>query len=182
MKNKIFSTFFLFSIISYSQINNDSISKIDTTKVVKLKEVIIVSKQNKAGVYQLILPKKILENETLDKTIRRVNFVTVDNSKNLYFKGRRIKNILFNDKPISIEEFNKLNIEDIKNIFIDSNNFNQTTGEVENVIKIIEKKKIQNHIKGSVDFSQGFLQQFNYYGINISNKINKISSRLFVLY
>lgn len=178
MKNNIQTLVFLIlSAFSYSQ-EIDTISRIDTTKTINLKEITLSSKLNKAGVYQLILPKKIIENETLDKTIKRVNFITIDNSKNLYFKGKKINNILFNDRPITIEEFNKLNLEDVKNIFIESNNFNQASGEIENTIKITEKKKIENNIKGSIDFSQGFFQQFNYYGLSLSNKLNKVSSRL----
>ena len=126
----------------------------------------------------MLIPKKILENETLEKTIKRVSFITIDNNKNLYFKGKKISNFIFNDKPITVDEFNKLNIDEVKNIYIVSNNFNQATGEVESVIKIVQKKNIQNNIKGSLDFSQGFFQQFNYYGISLNNKFNKISSRL----
>lgn len=154
--------------------------RIDSTKAIELKEIVVGTKSNKAGVYQVVIPKKVLENETLDKTIRRVNFITIDNSKNLYFKGKKINTVLFNDKPISIEEFNKLNIEDVRSLFVETNNFNQTTGEIETVIRINEKKKIQNNLKGSLDFSQGFFQEFNYYGISLSNKIENLSSRLLV--
>lgn len=168
---------FVISSYCYSQ-EVDSILKIDSTKIIKLKEIKLSYKLNKAGLYHLILPKKIIENETLDKAIKRVDFITIDNSKNLYFKGIKINNILFNERQITLEEFNKLNLEDIRNILIESNNFNQTTGEIENTIKIVEKKKIENNTKGSLDFSQGFFQQFNYYGLSLSNKLNRISSRL----
>lgn len=177
MKNNLYIILVFFTTICFSQ-ERDTLAIIDTTKIIKLKEVKITSNLNKAGVYQLLIPKKILENETLEKTIKRVSFITIDNNKNLYFKGKKINNFIFNDKPITVEEFNKLNIDEVKNIYIVSNNFNQATGEVESVIKIVQKKNIQNNIKGSLDFSQGFFQQFNYYGISLNNKFNKISSRL----
>lgn len=177
MKNNLYILLVFFNAICFSQ-ERDTLATIDTTKIIKLKEVKITSNLNKAGVYQLLIPKKILENETLEKTIKRVSFITIDNNKNLYFKGKKINNFIFNDKPITVEEFNKLNIDEVKNIYIVSNNFNQATGEVESVIKIVQKKNIQNNIKGSLDFSQGFFQQFNYYGISLNNKFNKISSSL----
>ena len=177
MKNNLYIILVFFTTICFSQ-ERDTLTTIDTTKTIKLKEVKITSSLNKAGVYQLLIPKKILENETLEKTIKRVSFITIDNNKNLYFKGKKISNFIFNDKPITVDEFNKLNIDEVKNIYIVSNNFNQATGEVESVIKIVQKKNIQNNIKGSLDFSQGFFQQFNYYGISLNNKFNKISSRL----
>lgn len=177
MKNKIYLLIFFISAFSFSQVN-DTVAKVDSTKVNQLKEITISAKLNRPGIYQLIIPKKILENETLDKTIRRVDFVTIDNAKNIYFKGVKIKNIYYNNRRITTEEFYKINIEDIRNISIDSNNFNQATGEIESVIKITEKKKTENNIKGSADFSQGFFQKFNYYGLNLSNKQNKLSSRL----
>lgn len=172
MKDKIYYFLLLFTALGYSQVN-------DSIKTVEIEEVFISLKSsNKAGEYKLNIPKKILENETLDKTIKRVDFITVDNSKNIYFKGKKISNIFYNDRLITIEEFNKLNIEDVRNMYIVSNNFNQSTGEIETVIKITENKKTFNNIKGSVDFSQGFFQKFNYYGLSLNNKINKLSSRL----
>lgn len=177
MKNKLYLLLIFIATPIFSQIN-DSVPKIDSTKSNQLKEVLIPAKLDKAGIYQLMIPKKILENETLDKTIKRVDFVTIDNSKNIYFKGKIINNIYYNNKLITSEEFAKINIEDVRNISINSNNFNQKTGEIENVIKITEKKKTQNNVKGSIDFSQGFFQKFNYYGFNLSNKQNKLSSKL----
>lgn len=179
MKNNFHIILVFFNAICFSQ-EIDTISTIDTTKIIKLKEVKVASSLNKAGVFQLLIPKKILENETLEKTIKRVSFITIGNDKNIYFKGKKINNFIFNDKPITVEEFNKLNIDEVKNIYIVSNNFNQGTGEIENVIKIVEKKNVQNNLKGAIDFSQGFFQQFNYYGIGLNNKYNKISSRLLI--
>jgi hypothetical protein len=166
-------------MLCYSQ-NNDTIFSIDSTKVIKLKEITVSSKVNKAGSYQLLIPRQVIKNETLDKTIRRVSFVTIDNDRNLYFRGKKINSILLNDKLISIEEFNKLNVEDIKNIYIVSSYFNQSTGNVEYAIKISEKKKYGDNIKGSLDFSQVFLQKFNSSSLSLNNKLNKLSSRLYL--
>lgn len=179
MKSKLYIFVLFFSIVGYSQ-NNDSITRIDSTDTIQLKEITVLSQRNKAGTYQLIMPKQILAGETLDKTIKRVTFITVDSNKSLYFKGKKVDNILLNDRSITIEDFNKLKVEDIKSISIVSNYFNQTTGNIENIIKVTEKKKYFNNVKGSIDFAQGFLQKFNSYGISVSNKFNNISSRLYL--
>lgn len=178
MINKLINLFLLLFVFNtYSQviINNE---KADTLKNIKLNEVIIKSEFKKAGVYQLLIPKKVLENETLNNTIKRCSFITVDNSNNLYFKGQKIVSILYNNKPISIEEFNKLSIETTKSIQIDTNSFNQSTGDLETTLKITEKVNALNNIKGSIDFSQGFLQKFNFYSFNLSNKLGKLSSKI----
>lgn len=169
----------LFFETCFCQIN-DTIVKTDSIIINQLKEITLNAKLSKAGFYNLIIPKKVLENETLDKTIKRVDFISIDNAKALYFKGSKIKSIYFNNKLITSEELSKLNIEDVRNISIDLNSFNQTTGEIESAIKITERKKTVNNIKGAVDFSQGFLQEFNYYGLNLSNRQGKLSSRLLV--
>ncbi|PAM92097.1 hypothetical protein B4N84_25120 [Flavobacterium sp. IR1] len=179
IKSKFYLVILLVCEISFSQ-TNDTIVKKDSLEVNELKEIKISSKRNKAGVYELIIPKKILENETLNKTIKRVDFISVDNANALYFKGAKIKNIYYNNKLITPDEFAKLNIEDVRAVSIDLNSFNQTTGEIETAIKVTEKKKDTNNIKGAVDFSQGFLQKFNYYGLSLSNKQGQLSSRLLI--
>jgi hypothetical protein len=105
MKNNLYIILVFFSTICFSQ-ERDTLTTIDTTKTIKLKEVKITSSLNKAGVYQLLIPTKILENETLEKTIKRVSFITIDNNKNLYFKDcfSKLLSILFSLMLLKISE------------------------------------------------------------------------------
>ncbi|MFH6990704.1 outer membrane beta-barrel protein [Flavobacterium collinsii] len=150
----------------------------DSSKVEVLKEIKITKNKRKAGVYKLHLPKEILKNESMGKTLRRVENITLDNNKTVYFKGKRIKNYIYNDKVITQEEFFKLLSENIVSFQIVENYFNLSTGETELVIKVMDNNGNVDNIKGSVDGTLGFLQEFNFLGSSLFYKKNKFSTVL----
>lgn len=168
----ILHSFFVFSQEEVKNENSDS------SKVEVLKEIKIVKNKRKAGVYKLQFPKEILKNETLGKTLRRVENITLDNNKTVYFKGKKIVNYIYNDKVITQEEFFKLESENIVSFQIIENYFNLSNGETELVIKVMDNNGNVDNIKGSVDGAFGVLQEFNFYGLNVFYKKNKFSTIL----
>lgn len=177
MKRVIFIVLILNSFFSVSQELLKEESK-DSSNVEVLEEIKIVQSKRKAGVYKLQLPKEILKNETLDKTLRRIENITLDSNKMVYFKGRKVKNYIYNDKVITQEEFFKLLSENIVFFQIITNYFNLSTGETELVIKVIDNQGAVNKVKGSIDATLGLLQEFNFYGFNLFFKRNKFSTIL----
>lgn len=168
----IINSFFVFSQEVVKNEPNDS------SKVEVLKEIKIIKNKRKAGVYKLHLPKEILKNESMDKTLRRIENITLDNNKTVYFKGKRIKNYIYNDKVITQEEFFKLLSENIVSFQIVENYFNLSNGETELVIKVMDNNGNVDNIKGSVDGTLGVLQEFNFFGSSLFYKRNKFSTVL----
>ncbi|MFW0737763.1 outer membrane beta-barrel protein [Flavobacterium sp. T12S277] len=177
MKKIIALTFIITSFVGFSQevVKNE---RIDSSKTETLKEIKIIQNRRKAGVYKLQFPKEILKNESMGKTLRRVENITLDNNKTVYFKGKKIKNFIYNDKVITQEEFFKLMSQDIVSFQIVENYFNLSTGETELVIKVMDNNGNVDNIKGSVDGTLGFLQEFNFLGSSVFYKKNKFSTVL----
>jgi hypothetical protein len=178
MKKSILFILILCSYFSFSQGVVKSEYK-DSSEVETLKEIVVVKNKRKAGVYKLQLPKDILKNETLDKTLRRIEYVTLDNNnKTVYFKGREIKNYIYNDKVITQDDFLKLLSENIISFQIIENYFNMSTGASELVIKLTDSNGNVDNIKGAFDGAYALLQEFNWYGLNLNYKKNKFSTIL----
>lgn len=177
MKKIFFMKLFLSSFFIFSQETLKDEHK-DSSKVETLEEIRIIKSKRKAGVYKLQLPKEILKNETLNKTLRRIENITLDNNKTVYFKGKKIKNYIYNDNPITQDEFFKLLSENIVSFQIIENYFNLSNGETELVIKINDSNGNIDNIKGSIEGTLGLLQEFNFYGLNLSYKKNKFSTIL----
>ena len=168
----IINSFFVFS---QEIVNNE---QVDSSKVENLQEIKIIKNKRKAGVYKLHMPKEILKNENMGKTLRRVESITLDNNKTVYFKGKRIKSYIYNDKVITQEEFFKLLSENIVSFQIVENYFNLSNGETELVIKVMDNNGNVDNIKGTVDGTLGLLQEFNFFGLNLFYKKNKFSTVL----
>ncbi|BFM43802.1 hypothetical protein CFS9_24430 [Flavobacterium sp. CFS9] len=177
MKKKITLLFVIKSFLVFSQetVKNEWA---DSSKVETLQEIKIIKNRRKAGIYKLHLPKEILKNENMGKTLRRVENITLDNSKTVYFKGKKIKNYIYNDKVITQEEFFKLLSENIVSFQIVENYFNLSNGETELVIKVKDNNGNVDNIKGTVDGTLGLLQEFNFLGLNLFYKKNKFSTIL----
>lgn len=176
MKNKTsIIVCFLFGFV-YSQ-ELDSI-QYDSIQIIELNPVLISKKKEKFGYFEINVPSKVLENESLIQSIRRVEFITVSNNNELYFQNKKISTIYLNGKPVSIQEFQNLKLDELRKWVIDKNKFNQQTGEIETALLITQKKKIEDYFDGSISASHGFFQNFNYFGVNINNKSGQISSIL----
>lgn len=150
----------------------------DTINTTKLKEIVVKENPRSVGKYKIEIPKKILENETLDKTILRVEYITKDSYNDLYFKGKKINSIYLEDRMISIEEFYKLSLDKIKSIQIELDKYNQSSGNSETALIIKEKTSLNDNINGSIDAGYGFIQDFAHGGISLNNKIKDFYNKL----